>query len=292
MLVLGGTSEIAEATVRRLAEDRCRQAVLAVRDVDRAGETARRLDEAGVEVDLVAFDAAAVAHHREVIDDAFARLGDVDMVLLAFGVLGDQDAFEADPSLAAEAVAVNLGGAVSVGLLVAERLREQGHGTLVVLSSVAGEASPGRERGVTERRRQVSTDSPLPLGDRLNGSGARVMVVRPGFVHTRMTAGLDPAPLSTTAEAVADDIATGLRRPALTWSGRPSPCGGCSPLSATCLSRCGGESPPTDEHTLLDHRCAVVRTGRAARLRRAGARRQLTIAAVGNLERQDHPADG
>jgi decaprenylphospho-beta-D-erythro-pentofuranosid-2-ulose 2-reductase len=218
VLVLGGTSEIAEATVRRLARDRCRRAVLAVRDVEAAAATAAGLRDAGVEIDLIAFDATEVGRHAEVIDDAFARLGDVDLVLLAFGVLGDQASFEADPATAAEVVAVNLGGAVSAGLLVAERLEAQGHGTLAVLSSVAGERVRA-ENAVYGATKAGLDGFALALGDRLVGTGARVMVVRPGFVHTRMTAGLDPAPLSTTADAVADDIATGLRRRAdVVWS--------------------------------------------------------------------------
>jgi decaprenylphospho-beta-D-erythro-pentofuranosid-2-ulose 2-reductase len=50
------------------------------------------------------------------------------------------------------------------------------------------------------------------LGDSLVGSGVRVMIVRPGFVHTKMTEGMDAAPLSTTPEAVADAIVQGLAR--------------------------------------------------------------------------------
>jgi decaprenylphospho-beta-D-erythro-pentofuranosid-2-ulose 2-reductase len=218
VLVFGGTSEIAEATVRRLARDRCRRVVLAARDVDAATTVAADLEPLGVDVDVLAFDATAVDSHADVVDAAFGLLGDVDVALVAFGVLGDQDAFDADPSSAAHAVSVNMTGAVSVGLHVAERLRAQGHGTLVVLSSVAGERVRA-ENAVYGATKAGLDGFAQALGDRLAGSGARVMIVRPGFVHTRMTAGLDPAPLSTTPEAVADDIATGLRKQsAIVWS--------------------------------------------------------------------------
>ena len=133
-------------------------------------------------------------------------------------MLGDQEAFEADPAQAAEVVSVNLGGAVSVGLLVAEHLRAQGHGTLAVLSSVAGERVRA-DNAVYGATKAGLDGFAQGLGDRLVGSGARVMIVRPGFVHTRMTEGMDPAPLSTTADAVAEDIATGLRRRSdVVWS--------------------------------------------------------------------------
>jgi decaprenylphospho-beta-D-erythro-pentofuranosid-2-ulose 2-reductase len=211
-LVLGGTSEIALATVRRLARDRLRSVVLAVRDTAAGEAAAEALRADGVaEVTVVAFDAGDPSGHRAVVEAAATTLGDVDLVLLAFGVLGDQAAFDADPEAAAEAVAVNFGGAVSSSLAVADLLRRQGHGTLAVLSSVAG------ERVRAENFVYGSTKAGLDgfaqgLGDALVGTGARVMVVRPGFVHTRMTEGMAPAPLSTTPEAVADAIADGLAK--------------------------------------------------------------------------------
>ena len=211
-LVLGGTSEIGLATVRRLAQDRCRRVVLAVRDPAAAGPVADALRADGVgEVHVIAFDAREPANHTAVIDEAVALLSDLDLVLLAFGVLGDQEAFDADPASAADAVAVNLSGAVSSGLAAANRLRAQGHGTLVVLSSVAGERV--RAENLVYGATKAGLDGfAQGLGDALLGSGARVMVVRPGFVHTRMTEGRDPAPFATTPEAVADEIAKGLAK--------------------------------------------------------------------------------
>ncbi len=211
-LVLGGTSEIALATIRRLARDRCRKVVLAVRDVAAGEALVADLTAAGVaDVHVLAFDARAPETHAGVVAAAADLLGDVDLVLLAFGVLGDQAAFDADPAAAADAVAVNFGGAVAAALASADLLRRQGHGTLAVLSSVAG------ERVRAENFVYGSTKAGLDgfaqgLGDHLQGTGARVMVVRPGFVHTRMTEGREPAPFATTPEAVADAIADGLAK--------------------------------------------------------------------------------
>ena len=123
---------------------------------------------------------------------------------------------------------------MSAALAVADRLRRQGHGTLVVLSSVAG------VRARADNYVYGSTKAGLDafaqgLGDALVGSGARVMVVRPGFVHTRMTEGMTPGPFSTTPEAVADAV----RRPAWPRAGTSiwapaDPPGRCSPCCATC----------------------------------------------------------
>jgi decaprenylphospho-beta-D-erythro-pentofuranosid-2-ulose 2-reductase len=217
VLVLGGASDIAVATVERLVADRCRRVVLAGRPSPALDAAAERVRGLGAEVEVVAFDAAETASHDEVIGEVFAA-GDVDVVLLAFGVLGDQAAFDDDHASAVAAVTVNYTGAVSAGLAVADRLRAQGHGTLVVLSSVAGVR--GRRDNFVYGSTKAGLDAFAEgLGDALQGSGARVMVVRPGFVASKMTEGMEPAPFATTPEKVAADIETGLRRRSHTvWS--------------------------------------------------------------------------
>ncbi|CAN5731373.1 decaprenylphospho-beta-D-erythro-pentofuranosid-2-ulose 2-reductase [soil metagenome] len=212
VLVLGGGSEIALATVRRLVGERCRTVVLAARDPQGLTGAVAELEQLGATtVEAVAFDADDTADQIRVIDDAFDRHGDLDVVLCAFGVLGDQAAIEDDPMAGAELATTNYVGGVTSGLAVARRLRAQGHGTLVVLSSVAGERVR-RDNYVYGSSKAGLDGFAQGLGDALAGSGARVMVVRPGFVHTRMTEGMEPAPFSTTADAVADAIADGLRR--------------------------------------------------------------------------------
>lgn len=219
VLVLGGSSEIAVATVKELARGRCRTAVLAGRDVGALETVAADLRAAGVtDVDLVTFDASDPASHQDVIDQAFTAHPDLDVVILAFGILGDQDEFDHDPAAAAEAVVTNFAGGVSAGLAVAQHLRRQGHGTLVVITSVAGERV--RADNVVYGATKAGLDGfAQGLGDRLAGSGASVMVVRPGFVRTKMTAHLPDGPMATTAEAVATDVVAGLRHGAHTvWS--------------------------------------------------------------------------
>jgi decaprenylphospho-beta-D-erythro-pentofuranosid-2-ulose 2-reductase len=210
LLVLGGASEIGVATARRLVADRCRRVVLAGRPSSALDDAAAALRAEGAEVEVVAFDARATETHEKVIGEVFER-GDIDVVLLAFGVLGDQETFDHDTQAALDAVTVNYTGGVSSGLVVADRLRRQGHGTLVVLSSVAGVRA--RKDNYVYGSTKAGLDGfAQGLGDALQGTGARVVVVRPGFVETRMTEGMEPAPFSTTADAVAGDIVDGLRR--------------------------------------------------------------------------------
>src|SRR5262249_57084434 len=90
-------------------------------------------------VDAIAFDATDYASHETFVTQTFDRYGDFDVVLIAFGVLGEQDEAERVARVAREIIEANFVGAVSVGVPIVQRLRDQGHGSLVVLSSVAGE---------------------------------------------------------------------------------------------------------------------------------------------------------
>ena len=211
VLVLGGTSEIALATVRQLRTPALRRVVLAARpSAARDAAVAGLVAEGLVGTTAVDFDASATGTHEALLARAFGE-SDVDVVLVAFGVLGDQLEFEGDPDLAVEAAQVNYVGAVSVCLRSARLLRAQGHGALVVLSSVAGERA--RRSNFVYGSTKAGLDSLASgLADALHGSGAHVLVVRPGFVRTGMTAHLEPAPLSVTAEEVADAVVAGLRR--------------------------------------------------------------------------------
>ncbi len=211
VLLLGGRSEIGLAIVQRLVASGARRVVLAARgEVEQSQVNA--LKDAGAHlVESIAFDGDRPETHGDVVDEAFDRLGDIDVVVSAFGVLGDQEQFDRDPIAAARSVTTNYAGHVSVGLQVARRLRAQGHGTLVVLSSVAGVRV--RKANYVYGSSKAGLDGfAQGLGDALDGTGARVMVVRPGFVRTKMTTGMEDAPFATTAEEVAEAVADGLRR--------------------------------------------------------------------------------
>jgi decaprenylphospho-beta-D-erythro-pentofuranosid-2-ulose 2-reductase len=212
VLVFGGGSDIALATVRRLVGRRARTVVLAARDPNGLSDVRAELVAAGATtVEVVAFDAEATDSHAALVDDLFDRFGDFDVVLVTFGVLGNQSEAEADAAVALEIARINYLGTISVAVPVAQRLTQQGHGTLVALSSVAGERA--RRSNFVYGSSKAGMDAFLQgLGDSLVGSGVRVMVVRPGFVVSKMTEGMDPAPMSTTPEAVADAIVTGLAR--------------------------------------------------------------------------------
>jgi decaprenylphospho-beta-D-erythro-pentofuranosid-2-ulose 2-reductase len=212
VLVLGAGSDIARATLRKLVGRRARTVVLAARDTAALAPVAAELRALGADrVETLGFDANDTESHDALIDQAFELVGDIDLALLTFGVLGDQAEAERDADAAIDIARVNYLGSVSVGVPLAQKMREQGHGTIVVLSSVAGERA--RRSNFVYGSSKAGMDAFFQgLGDSLVGSGVKVMVVRPGFVHTKMTEGMDAAPLSTTADAVADAIVRGLAR--------------------------------------------------------------------------------
>jgi decaprenylphospho-beta-D-erythro-pentofuranosid-2-ulose 2-reductase len=208
IVLLGGTSEIGRAIVDELLAPVTRTLVLACRHPDTAQP--ERFTREGLAVDVVRFDAADTAGHVRFVRELAARHGDLDVVIVAFGVLGSQADFDADPEAAAQAVHVNFTGAVSSTLAVAAEMRRQGHGHIVVLSSVAGER--GRASNYVYGSSKAGLDAfAQGLNDALAGSGVKVTVVRPGFVHSKMTRGLKSAPLAATPRQVAEVAVKGMK---------------------------------------------------------------------------------
>jgi decaprenylphospho-beta-D-erythro-pentofuranosid-2-ulose 2-reductase len=220
LLVLGGTSEIALAVAERYAAKRPLRIVLAGRPSERLDAAAKKLAETGSSVSTVDFEATDTASHPGILDKIFDD-GDIDLTIVAFGLLGDAEEVWQQHAKAVELAQVNYTGAVSVGVALAERLRKQGHGAIVALSSVAGERV--RRANFVYGSTKAGLDGfYLGLGEALRPHGISVTVVRPGFVHTRMTEGMTAPPLSSTADQVADVIVAAVaKRKELVWAPAP-----------------------------------------------------------------------
>jgi decaprenylphospho-beta-D-erythro-pentofuranosid-2-ulose 2-reductase len=212
VIVLGGYSEIALATVRELQLRSPREVALMGRDQDALARAAEDLRLAGSpRVVTLELDALDTERHAEVVGAAFDALGGADIVILAVGVLGERGGLPAEVPGAVGVLLTNVVAAGSLLMNAARRLRDGGGGALVVLSSVAAERP--RRGNVVYGASKAGLDALAQgLGDALHEQGVRMLVVRPGFVHTRMTHGLPPAPLSTTPDAVARVIVGGLDR--------------------------------------------------------------------------------
>jgi decaprenylphospho-beta-D-erythro-pentofuranosid-2-ulose 2-reductase len=209
ILLLGGTSEIGLAVVEAFASDRPMRVVLAARPSPRLDAARERVERLGCAVETVPFDARELDTHADVVRKA-ATGGDIDVAIVAFGILGDNEKAWTDVAAAVELAQVNYTAAVSVGVALADRMMEQRHGSLVALSSVAGERV--RRSNFVYGSTKAGLDAFYTgLTEAVRGFGVRVTVVRPGFVHTRMTEGRRPAPLSTTPEVVAAAVVAAVR---------------------------------------------------------------------------------
>ena len=203
LLLLGGTSEIGLAIADRYLADGPLRVVLAGRPSPRLADAAARLERGGGRVETVEFDADGTPAERTAsVRKAFAG-GDIDVAVVAFGLLGDQEKAWQDVDVAVELAEVNYVAAVSVGVALAAEFRRQAHGRIVALSSVAGERA--RRSNFVYGSTKAGLDAFYTgLTEALRGDGIGVTLVRPGFVHTKMTEGMSPAPLSTTPEKVAE----------------------------------------------------------------------------------------
>ncbi len=221
VIALGGSSEIARAILAELQRRAPREVALLGRDARALASAAEELRAQGCErVIELPLDALDFERHAEALSQARERLGGVDVVVLAVGVLGEREDPTDEIAGALDVLRVNVLGAGSLLLHAARALREVGGGDLVVLSSVAGERV--RRANFVYGASKAGLDGLAQgLGDALAERDVRVLVVRPGFVHTRMTAGLAPAPLATTPQAVARVVADALGGRAQTvWAPR------------------------------------------------------------------------
>jgi decaprenylphospho-beta-D-erythro-pentofuranosid-2-ulose 2-reductase len=205
VLLLGGTSNVGLAIVRALAADRARTVVLAARDPERA---ARAAVGEGAAVEAVELDATRLDTHEAILRDVFARPGGIDLAIVAAGALGRAgDELLLD---AGELQLVNGAGTVSLLAHTARAMRRQGRGTIVLLSSVAADR-PRVSNFAYGASKTASDAFARGLQDSLHGTGVEVMIVRPGFVRTKMTAGRKEAPGAVDAGKVTQAVVEGLR---------------------------------------------------------------------------------
>ena len=217
-LVLGGSSDIALAIIDALVGRGLERVVLAVRDPaaveSRIESLARR-----VEVATVQWDTLDIASHRRLVERASEVLGDIDLVICAVGMLGHHAGLSMGPEAVDEMARTNFAGPAAVLSAVAEHLVAQRAAapsasvpaTVLVLSSVAA-ARPRRSNYVYGSTKAGLDAFARGMGDALVGTGVRVLVVRPGFVRSRMTVGLDPAPFATDPPTVAAAVVRALGR--------------------------------------------------------------------------------
>ena len=211
VVVFGGSSDMARAVVARLVQARTRTVVLAGRSEELLAAAAHEATVGGAtSTATVLFNAEDPSSAGRTVGAAFDRVGaPVDLVILAVGLLSDQLRDENDPVAAAKIATVNFTWPVAALAEVRRRLVAQGSGRILVFSSITavrvrrgaylyGGAKAGLDRLC------------MSLADSLDGTGVTLQVVRPGFVKSKMTEGMKPAPFAVGVNDVAESVMKGL----------------------------------------------------------------------------------
>jgi decaprenylphospho-beta-D-erythro-pentofuranosid-2-ulose 2-reductase len=203
ILLLGGTSEIGLAICARYLRNAAARVVLAdLPDHPKRDDAIAQMKAAGAKsVEWIDFNGVDTESHPKVIDEAFAG-GDVDVAIVAFGLLGDAEELWQNQPKAVQIAQINYTAAISVGVLLGEKMRTQGSGRIIAMSSAAGER--------VRRSNFVYGSTKAGLGEALREFGVRVLVIRPGQVRTTTTidhwkaTGAKEAPFTVDKEDVAE----------------------------------------------------------------------------------------
>jgi len=211
ILIVGATSAIAQATARILAKNGDRL-FLTGRDPAKLQSLLADLTIRGAsQVETFSCDVNDYESHPAVIREATSTLGGLDTVLIAHGTLPDQKHCEESVELTLQEISTNALSVISFLTLLANQFEKQGHGTIAVLSSVAGDR--GRKSNYVYGTAKAAVTTFLQgLRNRLSQSGVHVMTIKPGFVDTPMTAGFKKGLLWATPDSVARSIIKGMDR--------------------------------------------------------------------------------
>ncbi len=203
VLILGATSDIGRALAHEYAGAGA-PLHLAARNAERLAQERDDLAARyGVEVTVHAFDVLDPEQ-----DDALLKALDPlpAITICVVGLMEDQGELQADVQRSERVLQANFNGPVRLLGRIANAYESRGSGTIVGVSSVAGDR--GRATNYVYGSAKAGMTAWLSgLRNRLHGTGVRVMTVKPGFVRTRMTEGMDlPGALTASAEEIAGQI--------------------------------------------------------------------------------------
>ncbi len=211
ILIVGATSAIATACARRWAAQGA-LFFLVARDETKLNAVADDLRARGATVHCHLLDLNDYAQHTTMLDACRAQLPRLDVALIAHGTLPDQSACEQDAQTAMDGFLSN--GLSTIALLtpLANQMEAQRHGTLAVIASVAADRGRPSNYLYGSAKAAVTTFCE-GLRARLHSANVRVLTIKPGFVATPMTQGLDlPSLLLASPERVATDITRAIAR--------------------------------------------------------------------------------
>ncbi len=202
VLILGATSDIAKAIGKSFFNGGF-NLVLGARNPEDLKAYENSFSSESLSITSLGFDALDFASHQLFFENLDVK---PDVVIMCFGYLGQQEKSELDFSEAKRIIDTNYTGAVSFLEIVAAHMQASGQGSIIAISSVAG------DRGKSSNYMYGSAKAGLTaflsgLRQRLHKHGVHVLTVKPGFVYTKMTENMSlPARLTAQPEKVAKDV--------------------------------------------------------------------------------------
>lgn len=213
IVLFGGTSELGISTLLHLLSPSVQHIVLVSRNIEQAQDHEDALLERAPTTNIshVRFDGADSESMQQVVHEVVSLAGDIDVAIIAHALLGlDINGYE-DPAAVKDLLDVNVTGTMALMYALASQMKAQRHGIVCLYSSVAGVRV--RKANSPYGASKAAIDSfALALDHELKGSGVSIVVVRPGYVHTKMTANMKAAPFATTTDVVGKRAAEGIRR--------------------------------------------------------------------------------
>lgn len=219
ILVLGATSAIAKSFVRQWLSQEIKkgrteiECVLLGRQIDRLNTLTNDLRERGAtKVTKYAFDVTELKDMENSLTSALQEAGDIDIALIAFGTLPDQQHCQDDTEYAANQFTLNATATITAMTIIANYLQKQAFGNLAVISSVAGDRGRASNGLYGSAKAAVSCYASA-MRARLFAAGVHVTDVRPGFTASPMTAKLKlPSLLVSSPNTVARTMLRGISR--------------------------------------------------------------------------------
>lgn len=212
IVIVGATSGIAQAVARRYATEQA-ALFLVARDAEKLTLVASDMKARGASaVHTFCMDATDYERLNEMCDTAWSTLDHVDVALVAHGTLPDQRRAQAEFDYSIRQFRVNGESAIACMAVLGQRCQVQGRGVLAVIGSVAGDRGRGSNYLYGAAKAAVDAFA-SGLRARLFKAGVHVLTIKPGFVATPMTAGLDlPPRLTAQPDRVAADIVRAIAR--------------------------------------------------------------------------------
>ena len=203
--ILGATSAIAHETAKCFAKDNA-EFFLVGRSEAKLETIANDLKVRGAKrIDTYAVDLADLDLHQVLLDQTVATLGQIDVLLIAHGTLGNQQLCEQSITEMLKEFTNNCTSVISLLTLFANYFEQQKRGTIAVISSVAGDR--GRQSNYVYGTAKAAITAFLQgLRGRLAKSGVSVLTIKPGLIDTPMTADLKKGPLMASAHSVGEGI--------------------------------------------------------------------------------------